>query len=350
MARFQKPQLANAFKDTSFEGVEAELIKRGSSNLWFMEPKLDGWRCLAYVGREINLYTRSGQDITDRVPHIVDDLRNMQKDLGGKSFVFDGELGYTYQNPDMTWPIIQFTKTQSVLGSGADVSLAKQAMHRKEAKEYESWDIEYHVFDVLGAFVNRAQTVRQRVLSNIFDRYWDTDVPKYVQQVCSEAIGCHKGFAGLDYVQKAYTRYVSQGGEGLIFKNAGATYIHDGRPASHWLKLKAYDTIDAVILGYEPGQGKYAGQVGALIFGFCTGEQPEWSLAEKALYRQAGKCSGMDDTTRRHMTDHFMDEYIMKVVEVGYFGLIGDGNFRHPNFVRMRSDKFPWECLDPRTH
>ena len=52
---------------------------------WAFEPKLDGWRALAYVDDGVTLRTRSGRDISDRVNLGV--LAKL-----GRRFVLDGEL------------------------------------------------------------------------------------------------------------------------------------------------------------------------------------------------------------------------------------------------------------------
>lgn len=58
------------------------------SDRWTYEPKLDGWRVLAYVDGALDLRTRSGRPIAPAVPEvagIIDALR-------GHCVVLDGEL------------------------------------------------------------------------------------------------------------------------------------------------------------------------------------------------------------------------------------------------------------------
>src|SRR5947209_7842885 len=53
---------------------------------WAFEPKLDGWRALAYVDGVVMVRTRTGRDITEHV-------ENLQALAGlGRRFVLDGEL------------------------------------------------------------------------------------------------------------------------------------------------------------------------------------------------------------------------------------------------------------------
>jgi DNA ligase-1 len=56
---------------------------------------------------------------------------------------------------------------------------------------------------------------------------------------------------------------VALGGEGLVLHRADAPYV-TGR-SDVLLKLKPVQDADAVVMAHEPGQGKYAGMVGALV-------------------------------------------------------------------------------------
>jgi ATP-dependent DNA ligase len=53
---------------------------------WLFEPKLDGWRALVYVDGEVRVRTRTGRDISDRLPN----LRGLAEP--GRRLVLDGEL------------------------------------------------------------------------------------------------------------------------------------------------------------------------------------------------------------------------------------------------------------------
>jgi DNA ligase-1 len=120
------------------------------------------------------------------------------------------------------------------------------------------------------------------------------------------------------------------GGEGVMLKNPDGHYMPGHRGANGWYKLKKFDTLDAYIVGFDPGEGKYEGLIGAIVWETVDGMQ--------------GRCSGMTDDQRIHMTAHaaiIVRE--RKVIEVKYFGLTA-GTPRHPQFLRYRPDKFWTEC------
>jgi DNA ligase-1 len=54
----------------------------------------------------------------------------------------------------------------------------------------------------------------------------------------------------------------SAGGEGLVLRNPAAPY-ETGR-TSNALKVKRFDDMEARVVGYKPGKGKYSGMTGAL--------------------------------------------------------------------------------------
>jgi DNA ligase-1 len=52
------------------------------------------------------------------------------------------------------------------------------------------------------------------------------------------------------------------GGEGLVLRKPDLPYETGRSP--HALKVKSYDDMEGEVIGYRPGKGKYAAQVGAL--------------------------------------------------------------------------------------
>jgi ATP-dependent DNA ligase len=105
---------------------------------------------------------------------------------------------------------------------------------------------------------------------------------------------------------------------------------------SGWYKIKKVRTLDAIITRIVPGEGKYFGLIGALGCSIFN------SKGEKI---EICSCSGMTDDIR-HQTD-----LVGKVVEIKYQEVGSKGRLRHPNFLRFREDKLPYECTtiqDPR--
>jgi ATP-dependent DNA ligase len=119
----------------------------------------------------------------------------------------------------------------------------------------------------------------------------------------------------------------ARGGEGLIVKEISAPYLSGNRTS--WAKLKRIATADAVIVGIEPGKGKYVGMTGALILG----QHRDGSLVEIT------RVSGMTDAERASLGEADLG----RVVEFAFQEQTAD-SYRHPRFLRMRDDKAPTDC------
>jgi DNA ligase D-like protein (predicted ligase) len=136
-----------------------------------------------------------------------------------------------------------------------------------------------------------------------------------------------------------------KGWEGLIAKDARATYTH-GR-SRDWLKFKCGRGQELVIGGFTEPKGERIG-FGALLLGYY----------DDGKLRYAGKVgTGFDDDflrefrkrldTRRRDTPPFADEVDEDatwvrpdlVAEIGFTEWTGSGKLRHPRFLGLRRDK-----------
>lgn len=101
---------------------------------------------------------------------------------------------------------------------------------------------------------------------------------------------------------------IPEGIEGFVVHVTGKPFI----------KYKHKYTHDVVVTGYQPGQGKHTGRMGALL-------------------TEMGKVgTGFSDLQRHEFSEDFI---IGKVIEVECMELTKDGKFRMPRFVRLREDK-----------
>lgn len=138
--------------------------------------------------------------------------------------------------------------------------------------------------------------------------------------------------------EEAFAEIVSQGGEGIMYKNLDSEYMQrdgDNRPANHWYKQKGVETYDVVVTGYTEGKGKFKGMVGAIEYGmYVRGE-----------IKPLGRCSGMTDSMRDSVTA-WRDTYLDTVMEVLAAGQDPkSGALIEPRFIRWRTDKRPEECV-----
>src|SRR5207245_11065649 len=73
----------------SFEPMLASnRVSRPLVGAWVLEPKFDGWRTIVAVGKDVRVWTRTGHELTERLPEFAP----LVDCCGGASVVLDGEL------------------------------------------------------------------------------------------------------------------------------------------------------------------------------------------------------------------------------------------------------------------
>lgn len=306
-----KPMLANP----------VDIDKVGKYQNYTMEVKLDGVRCIAIKDTtgHVSLWSRSGKELTDKLGHIVIQLKSIPG-----SFVVDGELGYCLEflgdaHQPIAFPVvIDFNATMRVIGSGS-----VEAQLKQDVKRELGWpNIKFFVFDILQKGIYPQHMLTQADRRKSLTEWFDSTTYEL-----SPDIELSAEWPAWD--ESLYTSIVEAGGEGIMLKNPKAMYYPGKRKANTWYKVKAFDTIDCKIIGYDQGQGKYEAQIGALIVEDPTGREI--------------KVSGMTDAVRLDMTCNFMRKYNGKMCEVRYFGKVGEqkDGYRHPQYLRMRGDLEP---------
>lgn len=113
---------------------------------------------------------------------------------------------------------------------------------------------------------------------------------------------------------------VAAGGEGLMLHRADSHYR--ARRTDDLLKLKPYDDAEARVVAYQPGAGKYAGQVGALVVERADGLRFELG-------------SGLTDAQRREPPP------LGSWVTYRYNGSTEAGVPRFARFLRIRDELPP---------
>ncbi|HEX4666042.1 MAG TPA: DNA ligase [Chthoniobacterales bacterium] len=112
-------------------------------------------------------------------------------------------------------------------------------------------------------------------------------------------------------------RVVGRGGEGLMLRQPESQY--ETRRSATLLKVKPYDDEEATVIAHEPGNGKYAGKLGALRV--RTSDGREFSVG-----------SGLSDAVRAS------PPAVGTVITYRFRGLTAKGLPRFPSFLRIRRD------------
>jgi ATP-dependent DNA ligase len=308
---------------------QLDIDRVGKYSHYIMEPKLDGLRMIVKRGTHgLSAWTRTGKELTDKLPE------EMIKELYllPEGTIIDGELGYLFKEDELRWPIFDFNRTMRVFGSGEGTAQDKIAYNRDAEDKFARLPY-YYVFDILEYRREEmwpyAQFMRKRFQQMCIGI--DLSSAEYVRQT-----GVHTEFS-----ERTYELFVKQGGEGVMLKNPSASYYPGARKANTWYKLKKFNTIDVIVVGWKEGQGKYWGTTGAIEFGMLMSSQ---SLTPVSF----GWCAGMDDATRHSIYNLYESGALYGMVfELRYFGKVGrDGKgYRFPQFMRWRPDKPAHECV-----
>lgn len=290
---------------------------------WFHEPKLDGYRVLAFIAAgKVTLRSRSGLDITASFPTIAAELSQQPV----QPLVVDGEIvGFEQGKPSFN-----AMQRRSQLSTAREIADAEKALPTV-----------FYAFDILHAL---GMNLRQRAYEDRRRYLGQCLLPlPHVQPVHTET----DGYA-------LYRASIAAGLEGIVSKKADSVY-EPGRRSVSWLKVKAVHSSEFVIGGFTAGAGHRRDGFGALLLGY-------WD--ENSKLRYAGHVgTGFNDRTLSEIRGRLEGLKIGKspfadkpdlhapttwvrpasIAEVQYHEWTPSGNLRAPVFLRLRDD------IDPKS-
>ena len=322
-------------------GEALDLVGGAASVEW----KLDGARIQVHrAGDEVRIYTRNLNDVTSRLPGIVDLIRGLpltQVVLDGEAIGWGDEDG---ERPD------RFQHTMSRFGrrspSPEGPAQPVNPVNPGDLATEPIGDLDARFFDILHldgedlldlSLVERLLRLEQvvgpwRIPGQI------TSDPKVAQEVLDEAL--------------------ATGHEGVMVKAAGSAY-EAGRRGGAWRKVKPVKTLDLVVLAAEWGHGRRQGWLSNLHLAARDPERP-------GEFVMVGKCfKGLTDELLTWQTERFQelavgeekgrDEWVVHVrpelvVEIALDGVqkstrySGGVALRFARVRRYRPDKDPTEA------
>jgi DNA ligase 1 len=265
VGRGAAPMLASSAKS-----VAEALAKTGPAGV---EWKLDGIRAQIHKrGNDIRVLTRSLDDITDRVPEVVELISS----LPATSAIFDGEL-IALHSDGRPKP---FQQTGSRAASRVDPTLG-----RKQTP------LTAYLFDILhldGAdLIDEPGSVRRGILetavplTSLTPRLRVDDIAEPAQIDAATAFAADA---------------VDRGHEGVVVKADNSTYDM-GRRGVGWVKVKPVHTLDLVILAVERGNGRRSGWLSNIHLG---ARDPNGRFGPKGGFVMLGKTfKGLTDEMLR---------------------------------------------------
>ncbi len=270
------------------------------------QEKLDGMRAVIHI-------TKDGLRIFSRSAGVADPTMPLEKTSALPHLAA------------LTFPSLVGTVLDAeILIAGKDCAELSGAMHRKDVGS-DNRLVTAFVFDIirLGGVSVTGKTLEERI----------TLLETVQSRLQSEHIVFLPWAKSASDKRALYESLLDSGKEGIMLKRLDATYVEGGRPSNNWFKDKKSATFDCVVLGFSKGAGKYNTLVGAVIFG----------QYRNGKLIQLGQASGMNDSTRSLMS-RYPEQYLGRVAEIKGMERLKSGSIRHPQFVRIRTDKQPSDC------
>ena len=307
-------------------GVADALERHGGTTIF--EAKLDGARVQIHrAGDEVTVYTRSLDDVTARLPEVVEATLA----LPVTDLIADGEA--IALRPDNRPH--RFQVTASRFGRSVDVAWALAAQKAEPLSVF--------FFDILHRdgldLIDAPTTERLAALDAVVPPVHR--VGRLMTADPSEAA---------DFLDAT----LAAGHEGVMAKAPDAPY-QAGRRGAGWLKVKPVHTLDLVVLAVEWGSGRRRGKLSNIHLGARDPVSGEFVMVGKTF-------KGMTDSMLDWQTARFTElavggteGYVVQlrpeqVVEVALDGVQKSSRYpgglalRFARVVRYRDDKSPAEA------
>ena len=263
----------------------------------FIQPKLDGVRCLIqcqyeveegkYHGHIIRAYSRTGKEWKN-IDHILFNLKPFFQ--LNPNVVLDGEL-YNHDLKDDFEKIISCVRKTK-----------PTAEHRAESEEL----VQFHCYDVITPdpynFWVREEWLRLNVPHNRFIKKVESKI------IRNDVDARHENNSNL-----------AAGYEGSILRT-DSPYEHK---RSHCLrKFKQFHDAEATIIGWVAGKGKRIGTVGKFLAMDADGNEFGMPVMDKQKY--------LEENFEK------MQGWVGKTATFKYFERTKAGSYRHPLFKCIR--------------
>lgn len=280
---------------------------------WSYELKYDGFRAVvAVVDGEVAMRSRNDLDLAPRFPRTFEAL----KKIGAKELVVDGEIVVLDAKGAPRFQLLQQGGKERMV-----------------------------LFDILwvdGEDLRRRPYIeRRKLLEKLF-----TKPPAGI------AVAQRLAMSG----EKALEHAASSGWEGIIAKRNTSKY--EPRRSKEWLKVKAINQQELVIVGWQPSTASER-EIGSLHLAVFD---------DKGELRYAGKVgTGFSSKMRVWLRDELSKDVVEKppvkdaprirtatwvrprlVAQVSFTEWTSDHRLRHPSFVGLREDKSPAEVVEEK--
>jgi len=275
---------------------------------WIFELKWDGYRMLSHImAANVSMYSRNGQSFDHKFSLLKKELETIPHDV-----ILDGEVVIVDKDG-----IPDFQKLQ------------------KYTPDTTVGVLRYYVFDMLhlnGHDTHSLPLAQRKSL-----------IPEVLEGLGHVLYCDHIETLGKAFYEQA----VNKGLEGVIAKKKNSVYV-PGHRSEDWLKIKASDSIEAIICGYtesggapfgslilgmfREGELSYVGNCGT---GFSASAQRDLLSLFQGL--ETGKVPFPKSPNLKGRKPHWIIPEL--ICEVKFSEWTKNGVLRHPSYKGLREDK-----------
>ena len=271
---------------------------------WYKSEKLDGYR--AQTDNDDTIKSRNGK-LYNCPEWFMDAMR-----IDGVVVNMDGELF-----------------------AGRDKFQQMGVVRKKVPIDEEWYNIKFYVFDLpdsIEPFKMRYQKLVEIVdmLKTNWSNY-QLQNSEFTNISCPVVLCEHTLVESIDDMKCFYKSVLDSGGEGIMLNDPDAMY--EGKRSNGLLKYKPSFDMEAKIIGYKDGTGKYKDKLGALICQPLKNCDTYHMVDEDKAHEFA--TSGMDDSIREsYLTTH----PVGTIITIQCSGFTNSGKPRFARYLRIRDD------------
>ena len=252
----------------------------------FMQPKLDGVRCV--ISKD-GAFSRTGKPWLN-IDHILSDLKPVFKKY--PDLILDGELYNHDLKSDFEKIISLVRKTKPT------------AVDRVESCDL----VQFHCYDYID--ISAKFEERMKFLSTAA-----------LYSYCVKYVPTHS-VATRDLANAIHENWLDEGYEGSILRLNG---VYECKRSYNLQKFKDFHDTEATIVGYVPGKGKFTGLIGKFLMRDDEGIEFGCPIGK-----------GYNFQDRRNILENVQD-YIGKRATFTYFERTKANSYRHPLYKTLRN-------------
>ena len=264
----------------------------------YIQPKLDGIRCVIYVDDKENIrcFSRTGKEFHN-LEHIKLSLRKFFFDCANVDVILDGEL-YNHKLRN------DFEKI---------VSLVRKQKPTPEDRLNAQHLIQFHCYDYIETVMNQPYSYRMHQLIDVNQGTLYSACVKYVETNLVNS---------KEAAQLRHQYNLNNGYEGSILR---LDKPYQQKRSYNLQKFKDFSDTEATIVGYEEGKGKREGTLGKFLMQDDDGNKFGCPPGKGYNYKD------LADILKN------IHDYIGKRATFTYFERTQYGSYRHPLFKTVRN-------------